>query len=150
MTVSIDDPVSESAVRGAGDVWVVFSRLKRRLKELAVEGDLTPAQASVLARLDKHGAASASDLAAAERIRPQSMAKIVMALEQGGLVVRHPDPEDGRKQLITLTELGRRRRIGDRRARQEWLARSLQERCTEQQRRMIIEAMALLDEVAQC
>ncbi|MCP2259283.1 DNA-binding transcriptional regulator, MarR family [Streptoalloteichus tenebrarius] len=141
--------VSPSAVRAAGDVWVVVSRLRRRLKELATEEDLTPAQASVLARLDKHGPASASELAAAERVRPQSAAKIIAALEQAGLVERRPDPEDGRRQLVTLTRLGLKRRQGDRRARQEWLARALQERCTEEQCRTIIEAMALLDEVAQ-
>ncbi|WP_190824596.1 hypothetical protein [Saccharopolyspora pogona] len=42
---------------------MAVSRLRRRLKELTGEGDLTPAQASVLARLDKDGAASASELA---------------------------------------------------------------------------------------
>ncbi|MEV1175440.1 MarR family transcriptional regulator [Nonomuraea sp. NPDC049784] len=139
---------SDLAARAAGDVWVVFSRLRRRLRDLAVEGDLTPAQASVLARLDKEGPASASDLAVAERVRPQSMAKIVTTLELAGLVERHPDPQDGRRQLVTLTELGRERRLGDRRAREEWLARTLRERYTDEQLRTVIEAMALLDDVA--
>ncbi|MFG1706242.1 MarR family winged helix-turn-helix transcriptional regulator [Nonomuraea sp. M3C6] len=138
---------SELAARAGSDVWVVFSRLRRRLKDLAVEGDLTPAQASVLARLDKQGPASASDLAVAERVRPQSMAKIVLALEQSGLAERHPDPGDGRRQLVTLTEPGRERRLGDRRAREEWLVCALQERCTEAQLRSVIEVMALLDDV---
>lgn len=139
---------SDLAARAAGDVWVVFSRLRRRVRAVSGEGDLTPAQASVLARLDKEGPASASDLAVLERVRPQSMAKIVVALEQGGLVVRHPDPEDGRRQLVTLTDLGRERRLGDRRAREEWLGRTLGERCTDEQLRAVIEVMALLDDVA--
>ncbi|MER6947504.1 MarR family transcriptional regulator [Nonomuraea sp. NPDC000554] len=143
------DEVSESAERAARDAWVAVGRLVRRLRELAVEGDLSAGQASVLVRLAKHGAASASDLAAAERVRPQSMAKMVMALEDAGLVERHPDPEDRRRQLVSLTALGLERRLGDRRAREAWLARTLQERCTEQQLHTIIEAMALLDEVAQ-
>ncbi|MGW3469582.1 MarR family winged helix-turn-helix transcriptional regulator [Saccharopolyspora sp. NPDC000995] len=138
-----------SAVRAASDAWVTVSRLRRRLKELTSEGDLTPAQASVLARLAMQGTGSASELAAAERVRPQSMATIIAALERAELVVRHPDPDDGRRQLVALTELGRERRAGDQQARQEWLARALQERCTEEQRLMIIEAMALLDDVTQ-
>ncbi|MGI8305635.1 MarR family winged helix-turn-helix transcriptional regulator [Saccharopolyspora hattusasensis] len=149
MPESSSEGVSESAVRAASDAWVAVSRLRRRLKELTGEGDLTPAQASVLARLDKDGAASASELAAAERVRPQSMATIVAALGRAELVDRHPDPDDGRRQLVTLTELGRERRAGSRQARQAWLARTLQERCTEEQRLVIIDAMALLDDVAQ-
>ncbi|SDL40711.1 DNA-binding transcriptional regulator, MarR family [Nonomuraea maritima] len=135
------------AAHAAGDVFVVFSRLRRRVKALAVEGDLTPAQASVLARLDKEGPASASDLAVAERVRPQSMAKIVMTMELAGLVERNPDPTDGRRQLVTLTEQGRERRIGDRLAREQWLARTLREHCTDDQLRAVIEVMGLLDDV---
>jgi DNA-binding MarR family transcriptional regulator len=141
--------ISETAAQAAGDTWVAVSRLVRRLRELAVEGDLSSGQASVLARLSKQGPASASELAVAERVRPQSMAVIVQALELAGLVERNRDPEDGRRQLISLTELGRERRLDDRRAREAWLARSLQEQCDEAQLRTVIEAMALLDAVAQ-
>lgn len=143
------DDISETAAQAAGDTWVVVSRVIRRLRELATAGDLSAGQASVLARLAKHGPASASDLAAAERVRQQSMATIVAGLEQAGLVERHRDPEDGRRQLVSLTDLGRERRLDDRRAREAWLARSLQQRCTEDQLRTIIDAMALLDTVAQ-
>ncbi|MEV4760109.1 MarR family transcriptional regulator [Micromonospora sp. NPDC049559] len=141
--------ISASAAQAAGDTWVVVSRLIRRLRELAGPEDLSAGQASVLTRLAKHGPASASELAAAERVRPQSMATIVGVLEQAGLVERHRDPQDGRRQLVSLTELGRERRLDDRRAREVWLARSLQERYDEAELRTIIEAMALLDAVAQ-
>ncbi|WP_432924370.1 MarR family winged helix-turn-helix transcriptional regulator [Microbispora sp. CA-135349] len=145
----MSDAASEAAEQAAGDAWVAVSRLVRRLRELDTEGDLSSGQVSVLARLAKHGPASASELAAAERVRPQSMAVIVQALERAGLVERHRDPEDGRRRLVTLTELGRERRLDDRRAREAWLARALREHCTEAQLRTIIEAMALLDAVAQ-
>lgn len=145
----MSEAVSAVAAQAAGDAWVAVSRLVRRLRELDGEGDLSSGQVSVLVRLAKHGPASASELAAAERVRPQSMAAIVQALERAGLVERHRDPEDGRRQLVTLTEQGRERRLDDRRAREAWLARALQEHCTEAQLRTIIEAMALLDAVAQ-
>ncbi|MEU8178443.1 MarR family transcriptional regulator [Microbispora hainanensis] len=145
----MSDAVSEAAAQAAGDVWVAVSRLVRRLRELDTAGDLSPGQVSVVVRLAKHGPASASELAAAERVRPQSMAAIVQALERAGLVERHRDPEDGRRQLVTLTESGRERRLDDRRAREAWLARALQAHCSEAELRTIIEAMALLDAVAQ-
>ncbi|MBX6382117.1 MAG: MarR family transcriptional regulator [Microbispora sp.] len=145
----MSEAVSATAAQAAGDTWVAVGRLVRRLRELDAEGDLSSGQACVLVRLAKHGPASASELAAAERVRPQSMAAIIQALERAGLVERHRDPEDGRRRLVTLTEAGRERRLDDRRAREAWLARALQERCTEAQLQTIIEAMALLDAVAQ-
>ncbi|QIS10241.1 MarR family winged helix-turn-helix transcriptional regulator [Nocardia arthritidis] len=145
----LDGRVAESAVRAANDVRTVFSRLRRRFRELAVDDDLTPSQTAVLSRLEKDGPASTSDLAAAERVRPQSMAMTVSALVGYGYVERRPDPADGRRQLLSLTETGRVKALGDRAARQEWLSHTLHERFTEAQRRTIIEAMALLDEVAQ-
>lgn len=141
--------ISESAAQAASEVRVTFGRLRRRLRSLAAMDDLTPSQESVVSRLDKGGAASASALAAAERVRPQSMAATVAALMELGFVERTPDPEDGRRQLVSLTPAGEKRLQGDRQARQEWLARALQDKCTEAQRQTIIEALALLDEVTQ-
>ncbi|TDW83553.1 MarR family winged helix-turn-helix transcriptional regulator [Kribbella sp. VKM Ac-2566] len=137
--------VSESAVQAASQVRVVFGRVKRRLKALADTDDLTPSQSSVLSRLDKEGPASASELAAAERVRPQSMAAILAGLREAELLERNPDPEDGRRQVVSLTTAGRNRLQGDRKVRQEWLAETLQEHCTEAERQTIIKALALLD-----
>jgi DNA-binding MarR family transcriptional regulator len=137
--------ISASAVQAAGEVRVVFGRVKRRLKELADKDDLTPSQSSVLSRLDKDGPASASELAAAERVRPQSMAAILSALRTADLIERHPDPQDGRRQVVSLTTTGRHRIQGDRKVRQEWLAQALQDNCTEAERQTIVKALALLD-----
>lgn len=141
--------VSGSAVRVARDVVVAFSRLRRRLREVADPHELTPSQVSVLSRLDKSGDVSASDLATAERVRPQSMAATLAVLDQQGLIQRRPDPDDGRRQLISLTVAGRERVEGNRQAREEWLARVLHDRYTEAERRTIGEAMALLDRLTQ-
>ena len=108
--------------RAAHDLRVVFSRLRRRLREVDDTDELTPSQMSVLSRLGKEGAATASDLAAAERVRPQSMAATLAALDQCGLVVRRPDPDDGRRQLVSLSPAGTARRRPPA-AREEWLAR---------------------------
>ena len=102
------DGITESAGAAARDLRVMFSRLRRQLKDVATGTDLTPSQTAVLTRLWKEGASSASALAAAERVRPQSMATILAALDQHGLIRRAPDPDDGRRQVISLTAAGRR------------------------------------------
>jgi DNA-binding MarR family transcriptional regulator len=137
--------ISGSAVRAARDLRVVFSRLRRRLRETYDTRELTPTQTSVLSRLGKDGPASASDLAAAERVRPQSMAATLAVLGERGLIQRRPDPDDRRRQLVSLSEAGREFFDGRRRAGEEWLARALQEHFTEEERCTVIEAMSLLD-----
>jgi DNA-binding MarR family transcriptional regulator len=143
------EAISESAAHGARDLRVVFSRLRRRLKDFATGSDLTPSQTSVLIRLWKEGASSTSELAGAERVRPQSMATIVAALEGHGLIQRAPDPDDGRRQVITLTKDGRKRAESDRQAREEWLARALQDQFSERERRVIVEALSLLQRLTE-
>ncbi|MFG2679821.1 MarR family winged helix-turn-helix transcriptional regulator [Streptomyces sp. NPDC048392] len=137
--------ISDSAARAARELHVVFGRLRRRIRQVARDGDLTPSQVSALTLVGKHGAATASALASAEGVRPQSMAATLVALDQRGLIRRSPDPADGRRQLVALTEAGRARIEGDRRVRQEWLARALQNRCTDEERDTVLEALALLD-----
>ncbi|MFF1681871.1 MarR family winged helix-turn-helix transcriptional regulator [Streptomyces sp. NPDC058256] len=137
--------ISESAARAALDLRVAFSRLRRRIREVSETDDLTPSQVSALTLVSKSGAATASALAAAEGVRPQSMATTLAALDEQGLIERSPDPNDGRRQLVTLTDAGRERVEGTRQAREEWLARAFQDRCTEAERQTVVEAMAVLE-----
>ncbi|MEU5085429.1 MarR family transcriptional regulator [Streptomyces sp. NPDC021356] len=139
------DGISASAARAARDLRVVFSRLRRRIREVAQDEDLTPSQVSALTLVGKHGAATASALASAEGVRPQSMATTLAALEQRGLIRRSPDPDDGRRQLVTLTEGGRERIEGDRQIREEWLTRALEDRFTEAERQTLLEAFGLME-----
>ncbi|MFD8379502.1 MarR family winged helix-turn-helix transcriptional regulator [Streptomyces sp. NPDC059679] len=139
---------SASAVRAAHEIRVVVGRLRRRFKETYDNEELTPTQTAVLSRLSKDGPASTSDLAAAERVRPQSMAATLGVLDERGLIRRRPDPDDGRRQLISLSESGTAYVDDARRAGEEWLARSLESGYTEEERQTIIEALALLDRLS--
>jgi DNA-binding MarR family transcriptional regulator len=136
--------VSSSAVSAARDLRVIFSRLRRRLKELATADDLTPSQTAVLIRLVKDGPASTSQLAGAERVRPQSMATTLSGLDRHGLIDRKPDPDDGRRQLIMLTPQGREHAESDRRVREEWLVQAMQDRYSQRERELINDALSLL------
>ena len=87
----------------AHELRETLGRLVRRLR---AEPGPPVAQLTVLGRLDREGPASISDLAAAERMRPQSMAQTVRDLEAAGLVSRRPDPDDGRRAFVELTPAG--------------------------------------------
>lgn len=136
--------VSETAVRAAHDLRVLVGRLRRRVKEAGGDGELTPTQESVVRRLDREAPLSASDLAVAERIRPQSMAAVIAALDERGWIERRADPHDGRKQLLSLSAAAQKDLRNWRRLREEWLARALQDRYTHDERETITEALALL------
>ncbi|GGF40435.1 MarR family transcriptional regulator [Marmoricola endophyticus] len=137
----------ESVVRTARDLVTAYSRLRRRLKSLGESGGLTPSQTSVLSRLEKSGPAGTSELAAAERVRPQSMAATVAALEERGMVQRASDPGDGRRQVISVSDEGRTWLAETRAVREEWLVAALAQRLDADEQRTVREAAALVERV---
>jgi DNA-binding MarR family transcriptional regulator len=142
-----DQPDDSQAIRAAAlaqDLRALVGKLKRRLREQAHVGDLTPSQVSVLLRLEKDGPATASSLARAEAMRPQSMGSIVATLESAGLVSGGPDPTDGRQTLVSLTDACRKWVEEGRAARQDWLTRILQARLSPGEQDKLAEAVELL------
>jgi len=122
-----------------------LGRLVRRLRQ--EPGPPAP-QLAVISRLSREGPASVSDLAAAERMRPQSMAQTVGDLEAAGCVTRRPDPDDRRRQFVELTATGVEL-LRDTRARREgWLGDALERELTADERALLAEAVALLRRVA--
>ncbi|VTZ26426.1 MarR family transcriptional regulator [Methylocella tundrae] len=124
-------PDNHQAIRAsalAQDLRALLGKLKRRLREQAHVGDLTPSQVSVLLRLEKDGPATASSLARADGMRPQSMAAVIAVLDAAGLVSGAPDPTDRRQTLLSLTDACRRWVKEGRAARQDWLTRTIQAR----------------------
>jgi DNA-binding MarR family transcriptional regulator len=67
-----------------------------------------PAQLSALSVLVFGGPRTLGELAAAERVRPPTMTRIVQGLEADGLVRRTRDPDDRRVQRLHATAKGRR------------------------------------------
>jgi DNA-binding MarR family transcriptional regulator len=131
----------------AQDLRALLGKLKRRLRDQAHVGDLTPSQVAVLLRLEKDGPATASSLARAEGMRPQSMAPVIATLESAGLVSGAPDPADGRQTLLSLTPACRKWAEEGRAARQDWLTRTLQARLSPQEQVELARAVELLKQL---
>lgn len=139
MSTQLDVPPLASELR------LVIGSLVRRLR---AEQRLPSSHVAALGRLDREGAASTSDLAARERVRPQSMATTVNDLVADGLVSRRPDPGDGRRVLLELTAAGRAAIDADRRKREGWLIATIAEQLDEDEQRALASAVPLLRRLA--
>jgi DNA-binding MarR family transcriptional regulator len=84
---------------------VAIARLSRRLRKHELAG-LTPTQLSALATIDHTGPVRLGDLAAAERIAPSTLTRLVSALEEFGYVQRCAVPGDARASTLDITDLG--------------------------------------------
>ena len=139
-----DDRQAAYAAALAQELRALLGKLKRRLREQAHVGDLTPSQVSVLLRLEKEGPATASNLARAEGMRPQSIGPVIAALEAAGFVSGAPDPTDGRQTILSLTDACRKWAQEGRAARQDWLCRTIQARFSPQEQKGLTAAVDLL------
>jgi DNA-binding MarR family transcriptional regulator len=129
----------------AHELRETVGRLVRRLR---AEPGPPVAQLAVLGRLDRRGPSSISDLATAERMRPQSMAQTVHDLETAGLVSRRPDPDDRRRAFVELTPAGLELVQATRAQREGWLTETLDRELDASERELLREALALLGRIA--
>ena len=132
---------SAQVVNGASELRLVLGQLVRRLR---TEYSFPVAQASVLSRLDREGAQTTSALAAAERVRPQSMAQTLAELETAELIARRPDPADRRRIHIELTQQGRQRVLEERGKREDWLAAAIAAELSPDEQRTLLATVPLL------
>jgi DNA-binding MarR family transcriptional regulator len=122
--------------------------LARRLKAERPDDGLTSLPLSVLGHLHRHGPMTPGDLAAAERVQPQTLTRTLMGLEASGFVWRQEHPEDGRKALLTLSAAGVDALRRDMAQRDAWLARALAQSLTKPERDLLGVAASLIDQVA--
>ncbi|TDD38774.1 MarR family transcriptional regulator [Saccharopolyspora elongata] len=122
-------------------------RLARRLRAERESGELTLGRLAVLGRLERDGPGTASALAAAERVTPQSMARIVQHLIDAGLAARDTDPADRRAAIVRITEAGRSQVLRDRGRREAWLAQAMTG-LTDVERELLVLSARLLDRLA--
>jgi DNA-binding MarR family transcriptional regulator len=85
---------------------VAIARLSRRLRKHELAG-LTPTKVSALATVWQAGPLRLGDLAAAERIAPSTLTRLVSALEEAGYLERCAVPGDARASTVDITPRGR-------------------------------------------
>jgi DNA-binding MarR family transcriptional regulator len=127
-----------------------MTRLRARLRTESAPADRRWAwsQITTLSRIGEEGPTTVSALAAAEHVRPQSMAETVAALDREGLVARGPDPTDGRKTLISVTAAGRKLLSAIPAIREAWLEEAIEQHLSPAERRTLAKAAQIMERLA--
>ncbi len=102
MVTTREDRLLETAAK----LRLAIVRTARRMRQEAGT-DLSPTLTAALATIERHGPITPSELAAVERIKRPTATRIAAALEADELIVRAPDPSDGRGSLLSISPRGR-------------------------------------------
>ncbi|MFG2289414.1 MarR family winged helix-turn-helix transcriptional regulator [Streptomyces sp. NPDC048595] len=137
-------PTSEAAAIAA-ELRTAMGKLTRRVQH---EDRIPLGQVAVLGALDRNGAMTTSDLAADQRVRPQSMARAVGLLMEQHLITRRAHPTDGRKSLVELSDAGRAALEAERGRRVGWLAQAIEAELSDEERALLAQSAALLGRLA--
>ena len=104
---------------------------------------------SILSLLHRRGPMTAGQLAVAQRVQPQSLTRAFASLQGRQLIVRTPDPADGRRSQLALTEKGLEALRRDMSRRDEWLAEVMGDHLTTTERELLRLASGLLERLAE-
>jgi DNA-binding MarR family transcriptional regulator len=126
-------PVHLTHEEVAGRLRSAVNRLQRRLRQESL-GGLSPAQASALGSVGRHGCPTLGELAAIEQVQPPTMTRIVASLSEAGMVTRVADPDDRRSARVRITTAGERALERIRTRKNAFLLRRLDELTAEEQR----------------
>jgi DNA-binding MarR family transcriptional regulator len=91
---------------------------------------------------------TAGQLAAAQRVQPQSLTRAFASLEHRQLITRAADPADGRRSVFSLTELGLEVLRIDMGRRDAWLAQAMDDLLTPTEYELLRLASGLLERLA--
>jgi DNA-binding MarR family transcriptional regulator len=129
----------------AGRLRIAVNRLQRRLRQESL-GGLSPAQASALGSVGRHGGPTLGELAAMEQVQPPTMTRIVASLTDAGMVTRVADPNDRRSARVRITSAGEGALARMRTRKNAFLLRRLDELSDEEQTRAV-ELVELLEQL---
>ena len=82
--------------------------VRSRLDEILRTSGISALQYTALTVLERHPDLSSAQLARNSFVTAQSMADMVVTLQERGLIVRHRDPDDRRRLVLALTADGQK------------------------------------------
>ena len=139
---STEDLATDEQTALAARLRLVVGRLHRRIR---IDGreSIGPLQLSALVTVEQHGPLRLSELARREAVTAPTMSRVLAALDEQGLVIRTPDPNDARGVRIVLSEQGAARLAEVRNHRTALVARRLARLDAEQRASLVASLPAL-------
>jgi DNA-binding MarR family transcriptional regulator len=104
--VPIAPAAAEALLDEIGELFAIMLRISRRIED--VDEPMTSTQRLALIEVSAVGPLRLSNLAARMDTTPATASRAIDVLQRYELVVRRPDPEDGRATLIAATAKGKR------------------------------------------
>ena len=133
----------------AHEIRTSLFRLVRRLRQERPEGEVSYSQLIVLGWLEREGPMTNADLAAAERVTPQTMMRATADLVATELISRADNPADRRQVLLKITPAGITLVREDRRRRDTFLAQAMASTLTPTERELLRLAAGLMDKLSE-
>jgi DNA-binding MarR family transcriptional regulator len=135
----------ECAVRLRASV----SQLTRRLRAVLPVNNVSVAKLTVLGHLHRLGALTPSELARRERVKLQTLTRLLAELEADRWISRDAHAVDKRQSVLSLTTLGKRALANDVHRREASLVEAISAVLSPAEQAQLLRACSLLDRVAQ-
>jgi DNA-binding MarR family transcriptional regulator len=135
--------------RRAAQVRRGIMRLSRRMRAQRTGEPLSASKLSVLGWLNRKGALTQTALATLERVRPQSLTRILAALDADGLIRRCAGENDRREVVIQLTEAGHAALERDVEQRDAWLGQAMNLALSPDEQALLLRAARLMEKLAE-
>ena len=136
-------PVLDVAVR----LRTTAMALTRRLRALAPADALSPARLGILGHLYRSGPMSPTELASLERVKLQTLTRVLAELEAQSLIRRRPHRRDARQSVLTLAPAGKRLLQAEIGWRETSIATALERALTATEQEQLLAACALIERV---
>jgi DNA-binding MarR family transcriptional regulator len=104
--VPLAPATAEALLDEIGELFAIMLRISRRIED--ADEPMTSTQRLALIEVSAVGPLRLSNLAARMDTTPATASRAIDVLQRYELVVRRPDPEDGRATLIAATPKGKR------------------------------------------
>jgi DNA-binding MarR family transcriptional regulator len=133
------------SIEAASAVRRGVQTLARRLQGERSPHGLSLTKISMLSHLARNGEMTPGELAAADRLRPQSVTRVLAELERDELAARARDGADGRQRRLRLTSAGLDALAEDMRERDAWLSGAMNDLLSPAEQELVRLAAGLLE-----